>query len=316
MSDGSHLFSQQHSGKILWNSHTIESPVTKVCIRLSKLAEKKRWNPDTDIDWTSDTIREQFPCQKTADPLAGFSEYEKLPLNKKLQLSWQRHGMEISEILHGEQLAMLCASQLITLMPCMESRLFASRQAADEARHIEFFKTYMNTLDLTIHQPSPAIKALSIEALESPQWEVKLLICQILIESLAMAQFSHLSHTSLVPALRQGLRRIMDDEARHVRFGSDYLADWFRHHNSEQSGYYGQYLVDQALKLASSDNLSVAIGKPLGWDTGELRRHLRQHRVNNPTFIHQRFRQLSINIKAIGMMDNKLAQRLQRFSGR
>lgn len=66
------------------------------------------------------------------------------------------------------------------------------------------------------------------------------------------------------------------DEARHVRFGTDYLTDWFRHHTRVQLAYYGQFLVDQALKLASSDNLSVAIG----------------------------------------MMNNKLEQRLQRFSGR
>lgn len=311
--DAPQSFSHHSHGSILWNHHTKDHPENLLCARLSKLAEKKRWNPSTDIDWNVATANHQFPCIPDADPLVGFEEYEKLPIETRREISWQYHKMEISEILHGEQLAMLCASQLVTLLPCMESRLFASRQAADEARHLEFFRNYLDSVDLSVSPPSPAIKRLTVEALQSPHWEIKLLICQVLIESLAMAQFSQLARTTQVASLQQGLRRILDDEARHVKFGTDYLAAHFQHHDAERLHYFGKYVIEKAFELSASDNHCVSIAIPLCWDIHKLRHHLRRQRINNPASIQQRFRQLSINIKAIGLMNPNLEQRLNRF---
>lgn len=310
------LFTHQCYGSILWNHYTKDKSETLLCARLSKLAEKKRWHPATDIDWNLGTTNQLFPCHSDVDPFAGFDEYERLPIKTRRQISWLRHGMEISEILHGEQLAMLCASQLVTLMPCMESRLFASRQAADEARHFEFFRDYLESVDLVVCPPSPAIKRLAVAVLQSTQWEVKLLTCQVLIESLAMAQFSHLERTTQVALLKQGLRRILDDEARHVKFGTDYLAARFRQHDVGQLHKFGTYIVDKAFELAATDNHCVTIAKPFSWDIHKLRHHLRRQRINNPESFQQRFRQLSININAIGLMNPALEQRLYRFNHR
>lgn len=300
---------------VLWNYHTNDSLQALSCSRLIKLAESKQWNPYTDINHKTETDTGHYPCIKDADPLVGFDEYEKLPEQLKLQVSWQRHCMEISEILHGEQLAMLCASQLITLLPDMEGRLFASRQAADEARHLEFFRDYLLSVKHEVSAPSSAMRELTQEALQNPHWEIKLLICQILIESLAMAQFSFLSHTCHARFLKQGLRRIMDDEARHVKFGTDYLAAVFVRHTPEQLNGYGNFVSTKAFELASSDNHCVDIARHWHWDTHKLRHHLRQHRVNNPELIQQRFRQLRLNMKNTGLMDAALEQRLQRFCG-
>ncbi|TFH71516.1 ferritin-like domain-containing protein [Gammaproteobacteria bacterium LSUCC0112] len=248
-------FTHHCHGSILWNPHTKDQSMNLTCARLNKIAENKRWNPATDIDWIFRTGNQQFPCIPDANPLVGFDEYEKLPIDTRRQISWRYHKMEISEILHGEQLAMLCASQLMTLMPCMESRLFTSRQAADEARHFEFFRDYLDSVDLSVCPPSPALKRLTVEALQSPHWEIKLLICQVLIESLAMAQFSQLARTTQVTSLRQGLRRILDDEARHVKFGADYLAAHFQHHNADNIIVLSNYIM---LEITS-------LRRPLNW---------------------------------------------------
>jgi hypothetical protein len=309
------IISEESSQTVLWNYQAACLPEELSCQRLIKIAEQKRWNPDADINWQDESVHDQFPCIKHADPFVGFDEYEELSRQTKLQISWQRHSMEISDILHGEQLAMLCASQLILLLPGMEGRLFASRQVADEARHIEFFRTYLTSVTLPVSQPSAAIRELTMTALQNPHWEIKLLICQILIESLAMAQFSYLSRTSNVNSLKQGLQRIMEDEARHVKFGADYLASRFKHHNAEQLGVYGNFVVDHAFGLASSDNHCVAIAQRLRWDVHRLRHHLRQQRISNPEATQRRFRQLSINLKAAGLMNEDINKRLQPFSG-
>jgi rubrerythrin len=318
--ESTQLFSHHFNGSVLWNYFAEPSPETLSSVRLTKLAEKKRWNPHLDIEWWHTAVNKQFPCSKEADQFSGFAPYDRLPREKRIQISWQRHSMEISEILHGEQLALMCASQLISLMPCMESRLFASTQAADEARHVEFFRRYLATIGFQVHQPSGAIRQLTIEALQNPSWEVKLLVCQILIESLALAQFSHLLRTHTHTALQQGLRRIVDDEARHVKFGTDYLKaffqqHFFQQHNTQQLSDYAHYVVDKAFELAASDNHCVAIANTYQWDMHALRHHLRLQRILKPALGQQRFRQLSLNIKAIGLMNNTIEQRLKRFAG-
>ncbi|MDP2128214.1 MAG: ferritin-like domain-containing protein [Pseudohongiella sp.] len=311
----SQIFNNSFNGFLLWNYHTNSSQESFSCIRLVSLAEKKRWSPYLDIDWPPDTLGSRFPCADYADPFAGFDQYEKLSRPDRLRVAWQRHAMEISELLHGEQLALMCASQLISMMPCMESRLFASTQVADEARHVEFFRRYLASAGLDICGPSPALRHLTVDTLQDPRWEIKLLICQILIESLALAQFSHLAQAGVPPTLKQGLRRIMDDEARHVRFGTDYLKSLFRSHNAEQLTGYGNYVIDKAFELASSDNQCLAIARDHQWDIHKLRQHLRQQRIGRPELIRQRFRQLSLNIKAIGLMNASIEERIMRFTG-
>jgi hypothetical protein len=312
---GTHNIRRQNADIVLWNYHTTDIAEAISCSRLIKLADSKHWNPYTDINHVTENSITSFPCSRESDPFADFDEYEKLPEQHKLQVSWQRHGMEISEILHGEQLAMLCASQLVSLLPDMEGRLFASRQAADEARHVEFFRAYLLSARQNITPPSAVMRELTVETVQSPQWEIKLLICQILIESLAMAHFSFLLRNCHATALKQGLRHIMDDEARHVKFGTDYLAAMFRSHTSGQLERYGNFIVEKAFELASSDNHCVVIARQMHWDTHRLRHHLRQRRINKPELIQQRFRQLTLNIRMTGLMNKRLEQRLMRFCG-
>lgn len=307
-------FRQHFDGSVLWDYRSDQSAQTYTCIRLVKLSEKKRWNPYTDIDWSHEIPDDRFPYSRDADLFCGFDEYDRLPRQERNQICRQHHGMEISEILHGEQLAMMCASQLVSLMPCMESRLFASRQAADEARHVEFFRRYLACTGMEVYPPGPGLRQLASEALQSPQWEIKLLICQILIESLALAHFASLLDTHTQPLLQHGLRRIMDDEARHVKFGTGYLKSLFRHHDPGQLERYGHFVVDKAFELASSDNHGIAIAETRHWDVHKLRHHLRRQRIARPRLFQRRFRQLSLNIRAAGLMNSSIEERLHRFT--
>jgi 1,2-phenylacetyl-CoA epoxidase catalytic subunit len=308
-------FNQNFHGTLLWYYHPKSSPQASSCVRLVRLADKKRWSPYLDIDLQAGAFGMQFPCSKHADPFCGFEQYDQLPRTERQHICWQRHAMEISEILHGEQLALMCAAQLISLMPCIESRLFASTQVADEARHVEFFRQYLATAGLQICKPSPALRCLITETLQDSRWELKLLICQILIESLALAQFSHLAQSEVPPPLQQGLRRILDDEARHVKFGTDYLKSLFKEHDTQLLNEYSNYVVSKAFELAASDNHCIAIATTQQWNVHQLRRHLRQQRIHRPELFHQRFRQLSLNIKAIGLMNKSVDQRIKRFTG-
>lgn len=300
---------------LLWNYHTTESKRQRTCSRLLRLAHNSRWSPDLDIDWREINTTDQFPCTAEADPFCGFEDYDRLGKKQRIHISWQRHGMEISEILHGEQLALMCCAQLVSLMPCLESRLFAGTQAADEARHAGFFRRYLDTAGLKIHAPGNSLQQLTTLALQTDSRDIKLLICHLLIESLAMAQFRHLIATHTAGCLTSGLRRIIEDEARHVKFGSDYLKSLFAHRSAPQLGSYGHFVVSKAFELAASDNNCVEIARQQNWHIPSLRRHLRRRRIQNPQLFQQRFRQLRLNLAATGLLDSSVELRLRRFTG-
>lgn len=297
-------------GSLVWRYH---SEHEHTCPRLIDLANLKRWDPARDIDWNLAETGTRFPCARRDDPLQDFAPYEQLPLAQRRAVSWQRHGIEISEILHGEQLAMLASSQLLVMMTEMENKLFAGSQVADEARHISFFLHYLDHIGMPVTPPSPVLSALMKDVLQTDCSEFKMLSCQLLIESLALAQFSHLRNCEVTPALDQGLARILEDEARHVRFGTDFLQKRFALCDAHQRERYGEFVVDQAFALALSDNHCTRIARQHGWVEHELRQHLRLKRQQNPALLRQRFRQLSLNIKAVGLMSASLQRRLQRY---
>ena len=50
-----------------------------------------------------------------------------------------------SQFLHGEQGALLVASQLASCAPTFNAKLYAASQTFDEARHVECFNKYIQT---------------------------------------------------------------------------------------------------------------------------------------------------------------------------
>ena len=49
----------------------------------------------------------------------------------------------LSQFLHGEQGALLVASQLVSCAPTYQAKLYAASQTFDEARHVEVFNRYI-----------------------------------------------------------------------------------------------------------------------------------------------------------------------------
>jgi hypothetical protein len=91
----------------------------------------------------------------------------------------------------------------------------------DEARHVEVFARYlMQTLGETIFPPAPLVRDILGELIKSPEWDIKYLGVQVLLEGLALATFHFIHDTCQEPVLKQVLRYVLRDEARHVAFGN------------------------------------------------------------------------------------------------
>ena len=64
----------------------------------------------------------------------------------------------LSQFLHGEQGALLVASQLVNPLPELDCKLYASTQVVDEGRHVEVFERYVKKLH-KIYPVDPLLKA-------------------------------------------------------------------------------------------------------------------------------------------------------------
>src|ERR1700758_1240259 len=89
----------------------------------------------------------------------------------------------------------------------------------DEARHVEVFSKYLDE-KLSGHYPMNAhLGMLLDDIISDSRWDMTYLGMQIMVEGLALAAFGFIHEITTEPLLKQLLRYVMSDEARHVAFG-------------------------------------------------------------------------------------------------
>ena len=206
--------------------------------KLERLYEKSKvsmWNARTDLPWDIDVDQEQvvmnnnFAAQSL---LGGNADVSGTPLAAWSDREWLQFGIEsqnwtLSQFLHGEQGAMVCTAKIVESVPWIDAKYYASTQVMDEARHVEVFARYLDT-KLSGHYPINAhLKLLLDDIIADSRWDMTYLGMQIMVEGLALAAFGFIHQLSTEPLLKQMLRYIMNDEARHVAFGVLSLHDFY-----------------------------------------------------------------------------------------
>ena len=130
--------------------------------------------------------------------------------------------------MHGEQGALICTAQIVETVPWIDAKYYAATQVMDEARHVEVFARYLNT-KLSGHYPINAhLKMLLDDIVADSRWDMTYLGMQIMVEGLALAAFGFLHQMTTEPLLKQLLRYVMSDEARHVAFGVLSLQEYYK----------------------------------------------------------------------------------------
>jgi hypothetical protein len=184
---------------------------------LYETAKKNQWNGSTAIDW-SRPIGEEGPVLNIAMAFGGTHFFERFTAAEKKEAEIRVSSWRLSQFLHGEQGALLVASQLVNPMPELDSKKYASTQVVDESRHVEVFERYVKKLH-KVYPVDALLKGLIDEILSSEAWELKLLGMQMLIEGLAIAAFNVMHKQTGDPTLRDVLDKVLQDEGRHVNFG-------------------------------------------------------------------------------------------------
>ena len=145
-----------------------------------------------------------------------------------------RGAWSLSQFLHGEQGALLVASQLVSCAPTFNAKLYAASQTFDEARHVEAFNKYIQSRVGIMYPVGTGLKSLLDKILTDPRWDLKFIGMQIIIEGLALAAFNLARQGTFDPVFKDMLYLIIRDEARHVTFGVNYLEEFVKTLSDEE----------------------------------------------------------------------------------
>jgi hypothetical protein len=178
-----------------------------------------QWQGDTDLDWSVSVDVEQLAMPEMMHPLFGSEIYQRLSAKEHVRLRAELTAWAQSQFLHGEQGAMLAASQLVSSVPDIDSKLYASTQVADEARHVEVFDRYLHEKVGFSYAINPHLRTLLDLILKDARWDMKLLGMQVMVEGLALAAFTVTRDTMTEPLLKDLTAHVIQDEARHVAYG-------------------------------------------------------------------------------------------------
>jgi hypothetical protein len=188
--------------------------------RLESLYSKSKrhqWNAELDVDWERFAPDAEI-LDRRPDILSRLRVVQELPAAQQDALFRAAALFKISQVLHGEQAALMVCGQLVNAVPDMDGKFAAAVQVMDEARHVEVFARYLRCQGRR-YPIDPDLEAIVAKLLAEPDWEAKCVGMQVILESIALS-FFHLGEAiAIEPVLRQFIGRVHEDESRHVAYG-------------------------------------------------------------------------------------------------
>lgn len=217
-----HVVKDNADAIFTWD-YTLARPALR---KLYEKAKTGQWNGTTDLPWNTEVDVERTVAADQAVLGTGFDPnvYIGTPVEKWAQKEWLEFGIEsrnwtLSQFLHGEQGALLCTAKITETVPWYDAKLYAATQVVDEARHVEVFARYLEEKLGGGYHVNAHLRALLDDIINDSRWDMTYLGMQVMVEGLALAAFGFLHQTTGEPLLKQLLRYVMSDEARHVAFG-------------------------------------------------------------------------------------------------
>jgi hypothetical protein len=279
--------------------------------KLNRLYEKAKgamWNGETDLPWETEVDQEQVVLANAAQMggLGAGMDMTGTPFEKWGDKEWLTVGIEsqnwtLSQFMHGEQGALLCTAKIVETVPWIDAKYYASTQVMDEARHVEVFAKYLDT-KLSGHYPINAhLKMLLDDIINDSRWDMTYLGMQIMVEGLALAAFGFIHALTTEPLLKQLLRYVMSDEARHVAFGVLSLQDYYQELNSAELRERQEFAFEAAVRMRDRF-LQQEVWERMGVPVKEAI-ELVQQAPERPMFQQMLFSKIVPNCKKLGLLD-------------
>jgi hypothetical protein len=192
--------------------------------RLYVRAAEAQWVAERDIDWEQPIDLHKFSTTPVSFnvPFERCSYWQSVPEETRSEVMRRAAAFRLSSFLHGEQGALMVASQLVNAVPHTDAKFYAATQTMDEARHVEVFARYLDKLDYKQPIPPP-LKSVLDDTLATGNWMHKLIGMQVVVEGLALFSFRRMRNMTQEPLLRELLTYVARDEARHHAYGIQYI---------------------------------------------------------------------------------------------
>jgi hypothetical protein len=276
--------------------------------RLYEKAKTSQWNAETDLPWETEVDQEavasaNLTARADIDDLVDWTG---TPVESWGPDEWLRFDIEsqnwmLSQFLHGEQGALVCTARIVETVPWIDAKFYAATQVMDEARHVEVFAKYLDT-KLSGHYPiNPHLRALLDDIVRDSRWDMTYLGMQIMVEGLALAAFGFMHELTTEPLLKQILRYVMSDEARHVAFGILSLQDHYRELTTAELRERQEFAYEAAVRMRDR-LLQQEVWERLGVDPD-----VACERVADSTerrlFQQMLFSKIVPNCKKLGLLD-------------
>jgi P-aminobenzoate N-oxygenase AurF len=233
-------------------------------LRLYEKGKDRQWNGSNRIDWSLDLDPENpqlLPDEQIS--IFGSDIWNRMTATERANLRRHLQAQQLSQFMHGEQGALLCAAKIVQQVPSIDAKFYAATQVMDEARHVEVYGRLLHQKFELAYPITPTLKSLLDNVLTDARWDMTYLGMQVLIEGLALAAFASIRDHAKNPLAAAVNAYVMEDEARHVAFGRIALRDYYPQLTDAERDEREEFAVE-ACYLMRDRFLSVEVWETLG----------------------------------------------------
>ncbi|MEC9286444.1 MAG: diiron oxygenase [Pseudomonadota bacterium] len=309
------IFNTPLTGSYNWDYRVADNRIQ----RLYELGKTLNWNGSLDVHWDqTPDWHEQTPItpESVDEFLAnadwtGYAPFDALSTERKLEFVKHDFAWSLSQFLHGEQGALLVASQLASCAPSFNAKMYAASQTFDEARHVEVFNRYLQTKVGLSYSVNQGLKSLLDKILTDERWDLKFIGMQIVLEGLALAAFHIAMNDTDDPVLKELLYLVIRDEARHVTFGVNYLEEFVATLSEQEKEDRAQFAYEAC--IVSRDRLiPTDVYRHFGWDVEEARQALVERGLN-AEFLNMLYARIIPNLSRIGLLTDQIRPKFEEM---
>ena len=269
-------------------------------LKLYDKGKKQQWDAAERIDWSLDLDPENPMGMPDEDvSIYGSDVWNKMTEPERARLRHHTQANEISQFLHGEQGALVCASKIVQQVPSLDAKFYAATQVIDEARHVEAYSRLLHEKFELAYPITPPLQELLDDVISESRWDFTYLGMQVLIEGLALAAFHNYrdkAQNTLAAAVNA---YVMQDEARHVAFGRIALREYYPELSDKERDEREEFVVE-ACYLMRDRFLSEEVWEHLGLPVAECLEFV-DHSEEMAEFRKQLFTRIVPIVKDIGL---------------
>jgi hypothetical protein len=278
---------------------------------LYEKAKREQWNGTVQLDWQTAVDPESEIIPQIYNPLQDYAPFQKLDERQRKRFRHATIALQLSQFMHGEQGALIVASQLTGAVPWIDAKYYAATQTIDEARHVEVFSRYLRE-KLEWEWPiNKNLRQLLDAVILDRRWDFKYLGMQILIEGLAMAAFANMYQLAAEPLVKQLVHYVMKDESRHVAFGVISLQGYYVDMAEPERREREEFVVE-ACALMRDRLIGDEIATAFGWNTEEVRQVVLASPVMK-MFRQSLFARVVPNIKRLGLLSPRVRRGFEQL---